>query len=375
MTSVDSRFQAASSESVSPMSRAVPVAVAALALLPFLGSVMFGMSDQSSPPLDVTRTRPALIFSEYLIDYGEEPIQPQPVLSAEFPFRNGGRQAVQVEQLIPSCGCVKPQMSRTTIPPGESGKLVLPIVTATEQPGFHSYLVRVRYADPEPREAQLEVKVVLPERSVLVEPRALFLMGQFSADEEHVVTVTDLRETALNVESVTSSHPGMTAHIVSRVRDETGSRTTVGIRVADGLSAGSQRGLVEVRTGDPEYPLLQIPVLARSRERSGADSVVVTPEEVRLIASPGPQHAGRLSLAFPEKWGKFRIETCPTQLTAHFEEDHPAGTDLRRLQLQLSFTQMPTVGTQHGVVTLVADEGRETITVPVRVIWPVVSSN
>ena len=340
-----------------------------LLLLPGLVAAANTVRKPTAPGLSVSGEQNGLVFSEYLIHFGERPVPAQPVLTPTFVFRNVGQHPVRLEQITPSCGCVKPEVSTREVAPGDSGRLTVPIRTAGEQPGFHEYLVNVRYTDPRPREVTLTVKVVLPEQAVMIEPKALFLMGQFSGDTEHQVTITDFRETPLSVQSLTTSSPFLTSRIISSTRDAEGTRTIVGVKVLDSLPPGNQRGLVHARTNDPVYPLLQIPLLMRTRERAVAQEVQVRPELVNMSARISDTPS-RVLITLPKSWTVSHIDTAPEELQVQYSQQAAEQGAVQRLQLDLSFTQLPDSPLQHGVVNIYANDNAEMVSVPVQFSWP-----
>lgn len=339
----------------------------AIAALPVLASLLFAMHDPVAAPLTVTQNRPSLVFNEYLIHYGDDPVDPVPVLTPTFLYRNAGNATVQIGSLIPSCGCVRPQATVTELAPGESGRLVLPIRTTGEKPGVHEYTVTVNYRDPEPRETLLTVKLTLPESAVQIEPKALLLLGQFTGEEEHAVTISDHRSIPLTVDRVTSSSSLFEARITKQTRTEFGSQSMIAIQVTGSLPAGRQRAIIEATTNDPDYPVLQIPILAQSQERAAGDEVMVSPELISL--QPGGEKS--LTVAMPKSWKFSHIETYPAELQSSFEQQSEEDPNRQRLliKLSLSFLQSPTL--QHGVVSVHANDGQQLISVPVQIVWPI----
>ena len=135
--------------------------VGMLAVVPCLTAIVFGSQVSNSPPCTVTTGRPALVFSEYLIDYGPMPIAQQPTLTPEFYFRNNGAEQVKITGMQPSCGCLVPSIGTREIEPGAIERLTLPIRLSNEPSGFREYTVSVSYSDPKPRHVTLTVKAVL----------------------------------------------------------------------------------------------------------------------------------------------------------------------------------------------------------------------
>src|SRR4029077_20650754 len=99
------------------------------------------------------------------------PVAPSEEVFAHFDFINRGQSAVTITALVPSCGCLQPQMNKKVYQPGTSGNFLVRVQTANENPGLKEYHVAIRYMDPEPREADVVFRVVLPDNQVFVRPR------------------------------------------------------------------------------------------------------------------------------------------------------------------------------------------------------------
>ncbi|MEZ6043331.1 MAG: DUF1573 domain-containing protein [Planctomycetaceae bacterium] len=322
------------------------------------------------PPLTVSGDRASLVFSEYLMHFGNDPVPQQPEINATFLFRNVGNSPVEITDMQPSCGCLKPRISSHSVAPGESGRLTLPVKTATEAPGFHEYTVTVHFNDPKPRATTLTLKLVLPKKTIQIEPKALYVIGQSSHTVEHNVVVSDLTEAPFRVEEVMSSTPLFTPRVIDRQRDENGSRTTIGITISEKLPRGIQRGIVQVTTTDEATPYLHIPVLARGPDRDADELVAVQPEHFRLPAMKNMSVAATVECTLPKAWKISHIDTFPLELDVEFENVEIARDDLQQLRLKLTFSQLPLARIEDGVVTVHANDGNDMVTIPVQIVWP-----
>src|SRR5262249_37660976 len=94
-------------------------------------------------PMAALPVRPALAFNQYLVDLGEVP--PREEVDAHFDFANRGAATVKIDQLVPSCGCLQPQLKKMVYEPGESGRFVVRVQTANEQAGQKEYHIGVKY--------------------------------------------------------------------------------------------------------------------------------------------------------------------------------------------------------------------------------------
>ena len=253
----------------------------ALALLPFGASLAFharGPQPQSGPQVV---ERESLVFQQYLVNLRE--IEPTREASANFAFTNAGRRPVTITALEPSCGCLQPRLEKRTYAPGESGMFSTRIQTATEKSGPKEYTITVRYSDPAPRETRLTFKVTLPEQQIVVEPRGL-MVYQFgeAAPVEREIVVTDLRGRALLVTGAQASTPWATAHVAGSDEDADGHhRTRILVTVSEDVPAGRHHGHVTIRTTDPEFSQLVVPLSVERRETLDRTAVQVPLDEVQ----------------------------------------------------------------------------------------------
>src|SRR5215471_10682065 len=91
--------------------------------VPFLLAVAAHISGPHARPVAAAAPRPALAFDQYLIDKGMIP--PSEEAFAYFDFTNRGRAPVEIIQLVPSCGCLQPQLKKKLYQAGESGFFVV----------------------------------------------------------------------------------------------------------------------------------------------------------------------------------------------------------------------------------------------------------
>lgn len=352
--------------------------VVILAVVPCLTAMVFGSKGSNAPPCNVTSHRPALVFSEYLIDYGPMPIAQQPTLTPEFYFRNNGAEQVKITGMQPSCGCLAPGISAKEIEPGAIEKLTLPIRLSNEPSGFREYTVTVSYSDPKPRQVTLTVKAVLPEKLLVVEPRVLMVMGASNGDEQHSVTISDFRpesaEKPMHVTSVTGSSSLFTAELAGQFNRDGANRTLLNVQFRENAPQGRHRGLINVATDDSIFPVIQIPVMVGDTMRDPADAVSVSPETGRIVlntASPTESVGMTIAFDIPSRWKVTHCDTFPANIVAEYESAPGTVPDHQTVRVQLSIRELPPHGIEQAVLTLNATDGDapEMVTVPIRLVW------
>jgi hypothetical protein len=131
----------------------------------------------------------------------------------------------------------------------------------------------VHYTDPEPRETTLTFRVTLPEKMVMVRPRALFFyqLGRESVSRE--IIVTDYPKTGLKITDVESSSQYLDLEIAPSKTDEFGHpQHFIKATVAANVKPGKYRTTVIIHTDHPRYSKLRVPIIIQ-----GPKKLAVTP--------------------------------------------------------------------------------------------------
>jgi hypothetical protein len=352
--------------------------VGLLAVVPCLSAAVFGSHNSNGPACLVTSNRPALVFSEYLRDFGPAPVAQQPVIFADFYLRNNSTDKVKITNLQASCGCLAPSVSANEIEPGAVEKLNLPIRLNNEPSGAREYTVTVHYADPKPREVTLTVKAVLPEKSLIVEPRVLMVMGAVKAGQEHIVTISDFRpdslEKPIHVTSVTGSSSLFSAQLAGQFVREGASRTALTVNFQENPPQGRHRGLINVATDDELFPVIQIPVMVGDIKRESSDAVRVSPEPGRVVINTGDIKKSSGTVIVFDIPGRWKITHCdmfPTGFVAKHESIQGSVPERQTVNVTLSVDELPTQHAEQAVLTLNATDNDvpEMVTVPISLIW------
>ncbi len=347
-------------------------------LLPLTVSAAHSLRPPAAPPVSITTDRPALVFESYLADQSRVVAESRPVISVDFHFRNQGREIVTITSLEPSCGCLSPQLSSTQIEPGQVGRITLPIRTVNEPAGLREYMVNVYYEDPQPRTVSITWRVQLPEKKLLIEPRVLMILGDVVGDEMLPIRISDFRpgrtSTPLRITEVLTAPAAIEASVGGQTAGDDVSETTVNVRFSHNLPPGKHRGLITVRTEDPDYPSLHIPVIAGRPEPGMEGLLKASPEMGRVVIrrnKPEESAGSSITLTYPASWDIERCETFPAQLQVASEPvEHDSETTLTA-KLTVSVTELPPAGTQQGLITVhfTSPNGPRIYTVPMSIVW------
>lgn len=228
--------------------------------VPFVLSLLTRAGGVAPHPAAAPPARAALAFDQYLVDLGN--VTPSEEVFAHFGFANAGDSAVNITELIPSCGCLQPQLKRNVYQAGETGHFILRVQTANQEAGPKEYRVRVKYTDPQPREAEVLFRVTLPDNQVLVRPRALAFYQMSGQPTTQEIEVLDSRPEGLVVQSVRSSTEMATVELGDpEVDDQNRLKWRVKVTAAGAVPPGRWDGVVTIATSDPTYPRLRVPLI------------------------------------------------------------------------------------------------------------------
>jgi len=242
--------------------RRLPIAGMAIPLLLAVAAHAVGPRPR---PLAAVSPRPSLAFDQYLVDLG--PVGPTEEVFAHFDFTNRGPATVANIQLVPSCGCLQPRLNRESYAPGEAGHFMVRVQTANESPGLKEYTVAVKYADPDPREANVVFRVVLPENQVYVAPRALVLFQEGAAGlPPQEIEITDRRSGHLNITHVDCTRNVADVELARSEIDGSGHwHGYLKVTLPAKLSPGRAEAMIRIFTDDPDYRMLRVPLILQGR--------------------------------------------------------------------------------------------------------------
>jgi hypothetical protein len=229
-------------------------------------------------------------------------------LAHTFTLVNRGAGAVEVTEVKPGCGCLKPRLGRGTLAPGESTTLGVEVNTLTQAEGPNCWRVLVRYQEGG-RDGELTLDVtaeVVPELSV----RPANLVLYTDAALGHALTLTERRERPLGLTAVRTTSPHVRPRVGEARRDPAGGWVrTIGLEVSPDCPEGRHEEMLLLDTEDPLYRELKVPFTVVKRARQAVSAL---PAEVRLIGSgdqPLPARVVLLSAADGREMGVERVES------------------------------------------------------------------
>jgi hypothetical protein len=248
--------------------------------LPFCLALLAHFAGAKPAPVAAAPARPALAFHQFLVDLGR--VSASEAVLAYFDFTNRGSKDVEITGLEASCGCLQPHLKKKVYQPGESGFFTLKIQTANQAAGRKEYTVTVRYNDPAPQEAQVMLRVELPDDLVLVRPIALWFyqLGNEPSEEEpsqdastsitrmgikpQDFEITDRRGRHLNIRRIECSRDEVSVQRGDEEVDEVGTwHGRFRVQIEGALPSGHREAVVRIFTDDPDdrYRVLRVPII------------------------------------------------------------------------------------------------------------------
>jgi hypothetical protein len=247
-----------------------------------------GLFGLLAPVLVAPEVRAGLCFRQTTVELGE--VRRGVPLTQEFTFVNEGPEIVEVLDVRPGCGCLRPRLSGRTFAAGQGGGLTLEVNTLGQPAGTHTWRVQLHYrkGDVE-EEAALAVSArVVAE--VAVEPAALTLFTEGALTQD--VTLTDLRKQPLTLVDVRTSSGRLHASPAAAATDASGHRVyRIKLEASADCPEGRHEEVLSIYTSDPLYGLLQVPVTV---VRQARQRLTVRPAQVQLRAAPGQPLASQL---------------------------------------------------------------------------------
>lgn len=352
-----------------------------LALLPTLCAAWFATSSPKTPPLAVTEPRPALVFATYLFHHGDEAVRLDSTLESEFRFRNDGPETVTFGEIERSCSCLSPRLSKKSLEPGEYGSLVVPVQTLNQSPGPHEYNLIVHYADPKPRQTTLSIKAVFPEKMVVVQPTALFISQRTDQPAKFDVSVSDFREEPLTVSSVNSTawfvqvgmhkKPKVVQTAYSPDQQAPSAVTQITGHVEGSIPPGRHHVLLTAETNDSKFPYVTVPMMITGPAYATGETPKVEPPQIQLVASrhKNARRSGQIIVTVPESWELTHASSWPEELAVEYKTGSTAD-GRKSVVVTVELEQIPHMPLADGIVQLVANDGKNLVTIPATILHP-----
>lgn len=167
----------------------------------------------------------------------------------------------------------------TNVPPGRHDEMV---TLLTDDPKFQQIPIYVRVEGSAPDPA-----VAGAPGAVRFEPEMLKLHGSRDQAVDSQVILIDEREKPFHPTSVISTSPAVQAHLEKGETDPAGhTRWRIAVTGVPGLPPGNFRSMIKVRTNDPNYTEVAVPVQFVVPDSTGKVDRMVVPASGMRPASP-----------------------------------------------------------------------------------------
>lgn len=210
-----------------------------------------------------------------VVDLGT--VRSGPPAVATFRLVNSGTAPVKIAGVEAGCGCVRRDVSKSVLAPGEAGTVTLTINTLTQPEGPNSWRASA-VTDAGPVELLVKANLV---REIAVSPPAVGFSTATGATQ--TLTVTDRRAKPLTVTKTSCTSPHLSASISPPAT--TGDRVQkIELVLAPDSPPGEHEETVSLFTDDPTCPELRVPVKIAKRV---AGTVTAAPAAVDLTFAAG----------------------------------------------------------------------------------------
>jgi hypothetical protein len=201
------------------------------------------------------------------------------VIRHAFTLVNHGASTVEVTEVKPGCGCIRPQMDRVTLAPGEQSVLTLEINTLTQPAGPSLWQTVVHYTENgAAKELAVHVRASL-KAVVSVSPASLIIYTQKAARGEFVLS--EYYDTPLVIRGVVAASPHIRATCGTPAREAGVWKRTICVEVLPTMPEGRHDDMIRLMTGDAWSADLSVPFTVVKRSPGRVDA---SPESLAVLA-------------------------------------------------------------------------------------------
>jgi Protein of unknown function (DUF1573) len=232
-----------------------------------------------------------LRFAESSINLGE--IRAGAPATCRFRFDNVGTTPIELIDLERSCGCLMPVWHERRLAPGQTGTLEMNFRTLGQPEGLRSWNATLvqRVGDETRRQALIVTATIRNEISIA--PSQVAVLVQTSV--EQTLVLTDRRDRPLNVVDVTTKGAGIR---IATSKSGPGKTTIRLVFDAAAMTPGQHDEVLTIRTDDPAYPSLEVPLTVTRVEKR---TMTWSPELPEVVLAPGQKQATALVQIRSEK--------------------------------------------------------------------------
>lgn len=244
--------------------------------LPASWSLIACCGDVKPRMLVETPTVPGLAFDQYYVNLRE--VTPSEEVFAYFSFQNVGDVPLRIDKLVPSCGCLLPQMKKKDYLPGEKGEFLLRIRTTAQMPGPKEFIVTAHYTDIKARTRDVMLRAVFPEEQIYARPMSLSVHQLGTSPVEQEVVVTDLRNSPASILGVSASSDLVQVAVLEPTKSTTGAKIQrIRVSVPGPIASGRHSVLIKIYTNDPKFSEIKVPMQIFGPDKNPSKSRIAGP--------------------------------------------------------------------------------------------------
>lgn len=249
--------------------------------------------------------------------------------SHSFTCENRGTSSVLIREVVPRCGCGIAQPEQCLLRPGEKTTVKVTVSSQIGRVEKVTNRVVVGY-EVEGKRRDLMLALTSHNRPDLWLPERVELRAATGKPAAARVTLIDYRDSPLDIVALASSAQDVQARVVARPMSyDTGWKYTLEIKYDASRKVGVYTESITVRTNDPQWPELHLPVDLRQARR-----IRIAPEVVRLRTVPGGEATGQVYLEDVEGEG-IDIESVMASHPAVHHAVRAEGPSRRILEVRL----------------------------------------
>jgi hypothetical protein len=198
-----------------------------------------------------------LQFEKHRVDVGD--VHASLPIRYQFAFVNNGSSTVEIVEVRPSCGCLKPSLKERTFAPAQKGEIPLEIHTLGQAAGPHDWQLTVIYRDGDKTCQQVMQVTATVVTEVSVQPSSLTVVT--SGAIAHELLIADQRPAPLKIVRIESTSPNVKAVAQPLTASDFGGFSAkIKVTVTEEMSTGRHEETLVIYTDDPVYGELRVPV-------------------------------------------------------------------------------------------------------------------
>lgn len=246
-------------------------------LLGWITSALAGLSEAEGLPTPMPNNGAQMNVSQQVFDFGK--VSAGEVIAHDFVFTNTGNQLLVINDVHTSCGCTTAKDWSHEIPPGKQGIISINLETINVVSGPVTKSITVACNDTNHPVVTLQMAGTVW-RAIELSPQSANFTGPLDSlsNLSRTIRIMNQDKQPLTLSSLEPTHQVITAQLET---NQPGKEYLLRVTLVPPLGAGNLFGQVRLKTSNPKFPTLQVPVFAIARP-----AVMVIPSHLELPSRP-----------------------------------------------------------------------------------------